>query len=365
MLAIAGIAFACVLIFTQLGFLDALFRGAVKPHNSLVADVVIANPRQITFFSPKSFSRRRLAQVRKYNEVESTSYVLMTTMNMRNPITKQSRPILVFGMDPASVTLNFPELTRGQEQLKLTNRVFFDRSSRPEYGPIAELLQDNRFVEVELGDRLVKVVDTFEMGASFTADGTIVTSDSTFRHLYPKMPAGQINLGLINLKPGVDADLFVSRLKEDLGDDIAVYTREGLGQIEKDYWSESTGVGFVFGLGVFVGFIVGVVIVYQILHADVADHLPQYATLKAMGYTDQYLSGVLVEEALILACLGFIPGLALSLVIYKIAQLSTMMPIEMTGARIAFVYILTLIMCLASALVASRKLRNADPAEIF
>ncbi len=365
LLAIAGIAFANVLIFTQLGFLDALFDGAVRPHNSLVADVVLTNPRQPTFFSPQSFSRRRLYQVLKYPEVSSTSGVMMHSMLWRNPVTQKTRAIQVFGIDPGRLSFSFPELQSNQGKLKLSDRVLFDGRSRPEYGPIVDMLEKNPELWVELNDRHVKVVGTFSLGASFSADGNVITSESTFRRLFPNLPDNQIHVGLIRLKEGVDTERFAERLRTDFGHDVAVNTKQQLAQLEKGYWAKSTGVGFVFGLGVCVGFIVGLVIVYQILHADVADHLAEYATLKAMGYTDGYLARVLIEEALILACLGFIPGYLLSVAVYSIAMHATLIPLSMTLVRTSQVFLLTVLMCLASALVASKKLRQADPAEIF
>jgi putative ABC transport system permease protein len=114
-----------------------------------------------------------------------------------------------------------------------------------------------------------------------------------------------------------------------------------------------------------VGFIVGIVIVYQILYADVSDHLPEYATLKAMGYTDTYLLGVLVQEALILAILGYLPAFFLSFGLYKLTFAATLLPIYMKVDRAITVFIMTVIMCSVSGAIALRKLRSADPADIF
>ncbi|MFM7790148.1 MAG: FtsX-like permease family protein, partial [Microcystis panniformis] len=133
----------------------------------------------------------------------------------------------------------------------------------------------------------------------------------------------------------------------------------------KTYWANGTAIGFIFGLGAVVGFIVGIVIVYQILYSDVTDHLPEYATLKAMGYGDWYLVGVLMQEALLLAVLGYIPGFIVSLGVYHLASSATLLPIVMTTARAIEVLILTVIMCIASGIVAMGKLRTADPADIF
>ena len=146
---------------------------------------------------------------------------------------------------------------------------------------------------------------------------------------------------------------------------VSFGTTEEFAQIERDYWANGTGIGFIFGLGVGVGFIVGIVIVYQILYSDVSEHLPEYATLKAMGYGDSYLLGVLLQEALLLAVLGYLPSVVLALGLYQAAFAATLLPISMTTRRAVTVLIMTIVMCSASGAIAMRKLRAADPADIF
>ena len=205
----------------------------------------------------------------------------------------------------------------------------------------------------------------FTNGSSFAADGNVITSDSTFLQLFPDRTPAEIEVGLINLTPGADIERVRSQLIAGLPNDVNVLTTEEFAQIEKDYWASGTGIGFIFGLGVGVGFIVGSVIVYQILYADVSDHLPEYATLKAMGYTNLYLLGVLTQEALLLAILGFLPGFALSFGLYQVTYAATLLPISMTIDRAVTVLVLTIIMCSVSGAIAMRKLRSADPAEVF
>ena len=132
-----------------------------------------------------------------------------------------------------------------------------------------------------------------------------------------------------------------------------------------DYWNKNTPIGYVFSFGVVVGLCVGGIIVYQILFADVCDHLKEYATLKAMGYTDRYLFGVVFQEAAILALLGYVPGLLVCLLLYRIAGNATALPLEMTWPRGAFVLVLTVLMCCIAGAIALRKVRSTDPAEVF
>ncbi|MDW8444917.1 MAG: FtsX-like permease family protein [Acetobacteraceae bacterium] len=146
---------------------------------------------------------------------------------------------------------------------------------------------------------------------------------------------------------------------------MRVFTRAELAQFERDYWANVAPIGFIFGLGVAIGLVVGCVIVYQILFSDISRHLGEYATLKAMGYTDGYLARVVMSAALILAVLGFLPGLVLSFGLYEIASAQIFIPLHMTLPRASFVFGLIFAMCVVSGLIAIRKLRDADPADMF
>ena len=362
--AIAGIAFADILMFFQLGMLDALFDGAAKSHYNLQADLVLVNPQFQTLYSVKSISRERLQQALAYPGVESVRPLYIDFAQWRNPESLISRSILVWGIDPANSPFRLPEVNQNLEQLKLLNRVLFDRGSRPEYGPIPDLLKQPGTLEVQINGRTVETFGLFSLGASFVADGNAIASDSTFLTIFPDREPEQIEMGLIELKSGTDVQQVHSQLNANLSDDVKVVTPKELAQSEIDYWSRQ-GIGFVFGLGVAVGFIVGLVIVYQILYSDVFEHLPEYATMKAMGYGDRYLLGMLMQEALLLAVLGFIPGSIISLGLYQLTYAATKLPIAMKLNRALLVLLLTIAMCSVSGGIAMGKLRSADPADIF
>ena len=363
-IALSGIAFADMLMFVQLGLSDALFDSATKPHQTLQADLVLINPQFQSLFSVKSFPRERLQQTLAYEGVKSVRPLYISTAQWRNPETRVDRAILVWGIDPVNPPFDFPEVNKNLEQLKQLNKVIFDGASRPEYGPIPDLITQKATVETLVNEQNIQTVGLFKMGASFAADGNILTSDSTFLKLFPKRKSNQIEVGLINLNPDTDVEKLQSQLKASLPNDVRVLTPQEFAQTEKDYWGNQ-GIGFIFGIGVVVGFIVGIVIVYQILYSDVSEHLPEYATLKAMGYSDRYLMVMLMQEALILSLLGFLPGMLLSMGLYQITFAATLLPIAMKIDRAVFVLTLTIVMCSFSGVVAMRKLQSADPADVF
>jgi putative ABC transport system permease protein len=353
-----------------MGFESALFDSAIQPHRNLQADLVLINPQFQTLFSVKSFSRERLYQTLSYNGVKSVSSIYISTGQWRNPQTKIDRSILVWGVDPSAPGLKFPELQAKKDYLKQLNQVVFDEASRPEYGEIGKIFRETGKFNAELSGKNVSVKGLFQNGASFAADGNVVVSDSTFLQLFPTRKADQIEVGLITLQPGADLEKVKAQLQIGLNPDpqnpfVEVGTPETFAQKEKTYWANGTGIGFIFSLGVIVGFIVGIVIVYQVLYSDVSDHLPEYATLKAMGYTDNYLLRVLLQEALFLAALGYLPAFFLSFGLYQVTFAATLLPIYMKVDRAINVFFLTVIMCTVSGAIAMRKLRSADPADIF
>jgi putative ABC transport system permease protein len=365
LVAIAGITFADMLIFIQMGFEGALFEAAAKPHKNLQADLVMTNPQMQTLFSVKTFSRERLYQALAHAGVQSVNSIYISTGQWKNPQTRLDRAILVWGVEPDKPSFRFPDVTRNLEQIKPLNQILFDVAGRPEYGVDSENFKKTQTFETELNGKAIQVKGLFTNGASFAADGNVITSDSTFLHLFPDRKPEQIEVGLMHLKPGYDPELVKQQLQQFLPKDVLVNTPEGFAQIEKNYWATGSGIGFIFGLGVGVGFIVGIVIVYQILYTDVSDHLPEYATLKAMGYGDRYLLGVLLQEALLLAVLGYLPSVILSLGLYQLAFTATMLPIAMNIERAITVLVMTIVMCSVSGALSMRKLRSADPADIF
>ncbi|MBV6627216.1 MAG: ABC transporter permease DevC [Rivularia sp. (in: Bacteria)] len=364
-IAVAGIAFANILIFSQMGFEASLFDSSTAPHKSLNADLVIVNRYFESIYSVKNFPRRRLYQALGFEGVESVSPLYISPGKWKNPQNLHSQTILVFGTDPRTTAFKSPQINRNISELQKPNTILFDRISLPIFGPIGSLFQQKSTVETELNGLKIRVGGLFSLGASFAAYGNVITSDTTYLHLFPNSSVTKVKLGLVKLKNNANLKQVRHNLEAGLPDDVRIYTVPGFEDAEKAYWAKTTPIGFVFGFGVIIAFIVGTMVVYQIMYSDVATHLPQYATLKAMGYRDRYLIGVLVQESLVLAVFGYIPAFAVSWGIYKLAAYATLLPIYMTVQRSIIVFLLTVTMCLISGLTAIKKLQSADPADVF
>jgi putative ABC transport system permease protein len=363
--AVAGITFANILIFSQMGFEASLFDSSTAPHKSLNADLVIVNRYFQSIYSVKSFPRRRLHQVLGFEGVESVSPLYINSGRWKNPKTLHTQTILVFGTDPRTIAFKSPQVNQNISELQKPNTILFDQTSLPIFGPIGSLFQQQSNVETELNGIKIRVGGLFSLGASFAAYGNVITSDTTYLHLFPESSLTQIKVGLVKLKSDTDIIQVRKSLETALPKDVRIYTVPDFEAAEKAYWAQTTPIGFVFGFGVIIAFIVGTMTVYQIMYSDVATHLPQYATLKAMGYRDRYLVGVLMQESLILAICGYIPAFTVSWLIYKLAAYATLLPIYMTFQRGITVFVLTVTMCLISGTTAIRKLKSADPADMF
>lgn len=362
--AIAGIAFAVIMMMFQLGLRVALLRGAVVVHRHLRADLVMISPQYDFIASNLGFTERRLQQARALPEVAGVAVLDAVNGRWRNPVTGKSREILILGFRPGERPFDFPDLEANDEVLERRGSVLFDRLSRSDYGPVADLLARHGPFETELNGHRVRVEGLFTLGTTLAVDATVVVGERTFRDLVPGTD-GLINVGLIRLRPGADRIAVRDRLRSWLPHDVQVLTRDEFIQAETDYWSERTPIGFVITASMLVGLVVGAVIVYQILYTDVTEHLPEYATLMAIGYDGPFFTRLVLAQSLILTAAGYIPGVIASAVFYRVMAAATNLAPKVSALNLILVFLLTAGMCMTAGAFAVRRLRRARPAEIF
>ncbi|MEM9906586.1 MAG: ABC transporter permease DevC, partial [Cyanobacteria bacterium P01_D01_bin.44] len=272
--AIAGVAFATLLIFMNLGFLGALLNTTTNFYEKFNADIFLMSPQSLEISTTTAFPRERLYQVAGVEGVEHAMPLYSEYILWRNPETRISRAMFVYAINPKDPVFLMPEFQDFQSRRRLAQRdvVFIDRLSRPEFGP-----QDIG-TETEADQRRVTIAGQYDLGGGFAADGTAIMSDQNFIRYFSPRTLDVIDMGLIKLEPGANVEKTVQTIRKLLPEDVDVYTKEGIIEHDKTYWLEATAIGFIFGLGVLVSFLVGIVIVYQILFTDIRDHLPEYAT---------------------------------------------------------------------------------------
>lgn len=373
-ISLAGIGFAVVLMFMQLGFLASVERTATMLYDRLDFDLVLIPSEYLDVNRPGSFPRRRLSQVSAVNGVASVRPLWIRMGFWRDPrpnVEARRWNILMLGVRPDELPLVFRNADHGifrnaeeveAARINLTRKdvVLIDRRSRPEFGSREEL---HPGAIMEVNERRVEIGGDCEIGTGFGANGLLLTSQATINQLTHMSPE-RVTLGLVMAAPGVDPKELKPALQALLPDAL-VYTRPEINEREKNFWMQTTAVGQFFKLGVIVALIVGVIFVYQMIAADIRNHIAEYATCKAIGYRNGFLFQVVLWQANLLALIGFFPGFVASLGIYEVTRQAARLPIGMTGPRAVLVLVLTFLMCLCSGALALRKLRTADPADLF
>jgi len=365
-IAIAGVAFSIILVFMQLGFFGSAEAAAILFLDKLDFDVVFISSDYLAINHTNGFPATRLYQCQGFAGVRSVA-PLWVSSNLWRIVNKEDtsqnglrRSIMVVAFKPGDPLFRLPELTNKLDLLKVPGNALIDTRTRDYFG-------DREVgIDTDLGTGRVSIVGTFTIGTGYGADGMLLVSDSTFRHLFGNMPLSTINLGLVKLEPGTDANEVVSAVRSGLrGDEVRVLTRKDMLERETHFWLYKTSVGMIFLIGVAVALVVGTVFVYQVLSSDITTRFPEYATLKAMGYDNRYLSRLVLEQALAYALLGYVPGLGCSLLLYGLGSSWANLPIDMTWARASTVLLLAVGMCTFSGLLALQKVKSADPADLF
>jgi putative ABC transport system permease protein len=360
LITLGGITSAVILMFIEFGIENAMYDNQLTVVQALDTDLLVFAKSRYSISVDQRFPYNRLARIRAVNGVEDVLpfYIESRRIQIRNPQTRRRYLIRVLAFDLRDDVFKKEYLDLNQELIANLDTALIDKRSKQQVG---EFLPG---IETEVGNRKFTISGHFSLGTDFVNDGNLIMSKRSYQKLL-NSPSDLPAIGLIRLRPGVVPEKIITGIRNVIPEDIAVLTREEAIAREKDYWKKNTFIGFVFGVGAFLGFAVGVTICSQILYAGVMDYLPQYATLKAMGYSNAYLVGTVLNQAFSLAVLGFLPGLFVSVALYQLLAEWTGMNMQLTFLRVLLILSLTLGMCAFSAVLAIRRIIYADPAEVF
>lgn len=363
--ALAGVMFANVLIFMQLGFLGALVESVALPYRAMNADILISASDANTLADGSPLPRQRMFEALSVPGVDSATPIYFGKMDWKQP-DGTIRTLDVFGVDPSVRAFRLPEVEAALDRLKLSDYAIIDRYTRNVPKSLFASIDAGKPYVFEVKGRTLNVVATFGLGGGFTTDGFLIVSDQTFMKHFPQRVAGAPSHILVRLAPGANRSDVVEQLRRLLPDyDSAVRTIDDAIAKDQRFQTTQRPVGIVFGFGIVIGVLVGIVIVYQVLSTDVADHIREYATFKAMGYPQRFFLGIVFEEAMILALLGFVPGIILSVILYAMVAAVTGLPLGMTTPRAVLVLLGTIAMCTLSGAIATRRLARANPADLY
>ena len=382
------------MVFLQLGFLEAVKITATNNFDQLDFDILMLSPRYEQFYAPGSFPRARLNQARSVATVVSASPLSVTfnlwrcpaypvqhegpgagsavesqpglvdrwLLGAKLPRPLQRRELFVMGIDLDHNP--FLQPIRGRIEavapaLRLENRVLLNERSHPDFG---WELRD-QVSAWELGDQAVTIAGGFSMLRGFAADSTVICEDRNFRTLC-RFPPDQVSFGLLSVQAG-SIEPTKQRLRRMLPPDVELLTRAEILDRETDHWVNQTSTGQLFAFGVLVAMIVATVVVSQVLSNDVREHLPEYATLKAMGYSPGRLARVVIEQSLIYMVIAYLMAVILGLTVYRVTEELAGIPMRLTADNLALTLMLALGVGVLSGFLSLSKLRSAEPADLF
>ena len=358
-----GIGFAVLLMLMQLGFERAFFNASLEVIRLLDGDIFLQRASKYRFATRDPFAARDLETARAVAGVASAwpLYAAWHELFWRNPADGKDFLVRVFAFDPDQPVLSLPELEANLKDLSGLDTAIVDRRARRFLG------MDPPPSAAELNGSKVKIIGSFALGPDFENDGTVVIGDRTFAKLLPNPRGGapDVEVGVIKLTPGSDSLAVQRAIAAAVPRDVRVLTKAQLLELERKFQADVSSAGPIFVMGTLVGFIVGMLIAYQIIYTDVSEQQPQYATMKAMGYRTRYLVQVVLEQATLSALAGWVPAVLVSILLFRIIGGVALLPLHMTVELALVSLLLTLSMCLISAVLAVRRVVSADPAEVF
>jgi putative ABC transport system permease protein len=395
--AIAGVAFAVTMVLLQLGFYEAVKITATNLYEQLDFDIVLLAPTYDQFYAPGEFPRERLRQARSLEGVASarplySQFVLWRCppyppddlfvamdderpapgalrrwlLGDRLPRPIQRRELLALGVDldenPFGESIR-RSIENVRPRLQESGRVLLDDLSNLDFGwPLV-----GRYDAWEMGRSAVKVVGGFSLLRGFAADGVAICNDINFARLCDRPSTELLEFGFLTLRrrDGATIDATCRTLRAILPPDVVPYSRPEILARESDHWVRQTSTGKLFAFGVLVATIVASAVVYQVLSNDVRDHLPEYATLKAMGHSNGYLARVVVIQALLYAVAAYIIAGILGFGLFRLTEALAGIPMRMTAGILALTLFLTLVVGLVSAVFTLNKVWSTNPADLF
>lgn len=360
LVALCGISFAILLIFMQLGFHAAARSSATNVYEALDFDVLVLSTQYVFMARPAQFPRNRLEQLRAIEGVETVMPVWIELGEWRSRKSRHRWNVMTIGVEPAQRPFRDPAMNDQLSLLTIPDQALADTLSRPEHGPMTPGIRS------EVQHHRIRIVGRYAIGAGFLAGATMITSRDTFLNTFKETSsADRINVGAVKLVPNTSPEAIAQEMRRRLWPVATALTRAEITRAEQAFWLNVKPIGIMFTSGVLVAFVAGAVILYQVLASEVQNRLREYATLKALGYGNGYIYGVVLRQAFIFSMLGFVPAFFLAVALYSLLRTEALVPVAMEPARAAGVFLLTTVMCLSATFLAVRKVRQADPSDLF
>jgi putative ABC transport system permease protein len=362
--ALAGVAFANVLVFVQLGIMNSMGAATLRPYEFFHADIMISAGDASTLTDGGNVARQWLLQALGDPDVAAGMGLFIANVPWDRG--EKDISLTTFGVDPIKTEFLSQDIAGDLNLLQVRDAAIIDRLARGLAKDEAASIRPQTPLSFETQGRTITAYATFSGGGGFGGDGYMLVSDQTFLSLFPTRSSSAPDHILLSLRSSAQTDVVIARLKTLISDpSLRIRSYKDAAQEDLRYQQTKRPTGIIFGFGVLIGVLVGIVIVYQVLSTDVADHLREYATFKAMGYGPRFFLGIVFEEALVLGIMGFIPGLIVGTTILTLMGKITTLPLGMTPSMAMTVFLGTIVFSALSGAIATRRLGAADPADLF
>lgn len=399
LVAQAGILFAVSLVTLQTGIFSGFSQSTVKLINNSSADLWVTSNSLVQLELTLPLPVSELLKARQVSGVDRAEGLLFSGAQWVPPEGDMAR-VRVVGFDPSGELYRPPKIAEGNlRELHQPYTVMINATDQD------SLNVSETGVEVPMNSLPANVIGITEDNASMISNPFVITSlrnanaylnagrrsqiecqlpqgssqlqcvnrfddiEQPSKAEVPSQPrdlaaSDLITFILVKAEPNVKLSTLKQRLEDNLNQ-VSVYTQQELIEKTQIYWQQRTGIGFILGLGALVGVIVGVVVVSQILYSSVSDHLKEFGTLKAMGASAGMIYRVIIEQALWMAILGYLPAMILCLGLARVIN-NTQGELLLINAQSAIaIFVVTIIMCIGSAIFAIQKVNRVDPAIVF
>jgi putative ABC transport system permease protein len=369
--ALLGVTVAVVLMFTQLGFKGALYDSAVAVAEAFDGEIILTAPDFRTMsFNPPWMPRDLLYEARTVDGVASASPFYMSTVQVVNPVDANFLTTWLYAFAPDQPVFALPDVNKAIPKLRLSQAAIIDRTSRNELGVLANEVVQTGQLDLVLPASSLSVqfvftmTGTFEIGPTINVDGNIITSDINY-YRYLHVPLDRVSLGVVKVAKGHDPIAVRDALARRFGSRARVFIKDDFTDNEIDFYAHKTPIGFIFNAGLAVGVFVGIVFIVQVLHGIISDNIREYATLRAIGYNQNFFVRLVAIIATTIALVTYIPSILATLLIYKVASSATRLPLILKTSYLVEVLVLVIVMGFVATFVTTKKLKQADPVDLF
>lgn len=355
---VSSVSVAILLMFLQLGFSNTARRAHTLLYEALEFDLMMTSDRFESLKNTRAFPAARLFQARTVPGVADVSWLNVDWAVWTNPETERESSCMFVGFDLNPAFIRDAQIKTNLPAIRADNTVMLDALSHENYGQIGVSMPG------KINGVPVAVNALFRMGTDFKADGRVIANNATFYSLQRKDP-DLVNLGMIRIASGADLQRVKAALTRVMPEDVLVFERDAFIADEQDYYTVVKPIGMFFQTGVIIAFCVGAVVLFQVLATDLATRFREYATLKALGLRTLFIYKVGFQQALLFGLLGYAPACAVAAAVFWGIHLATRLPASMTVSLAGQMALLAFLMCTLSSVLALRKVKKADPAELF